>query len=184
MDRKKFSILILSTSLAAFLGAFFASLFVFGNLNRPVPPFFINHPPTPPGYREIPNPQAAIQEQQELFNKFNKDVDKSLKMDLNRDGFIYVNNSELKTKETPDSYVITIDLKPFGLNPKNVTIKADDKKVLILAQYQSKNKKGVSSAKFSQELSFPVDINEDKITKQKQGDFLVITIPKDLEDKD
>lgn len=181
MDKKNFLILIASTVLAAFLGSFFASLIFFGQRSIPHPNYPWGHIPEPVSVNiDIPEPQKMMKDQQEFFDKFKFNVEDSTERDLRHGGFFYVNNSELKAQETKDAYKITFDLKPFGNNPKNVIIKANDHGVFISAQYKLKNKNEISSAKFRQELVLPAEINEDKITKVKEGNFLIITVPKDL----
>lgn len=88
------------------------------------------------------------------------------------------NYSNIKTEETNDFYKITIDLKPFDNDSKNVNIKVKNNKVTISAQYQLKNKNEFNSSQFYQSLTLPEKIDTKDIKQEIQKNYLIITIPK------
>lgn len=186
MDKKDFSILLLSTVLAAFVGAFLASFIVLGRHPKFESSFMgakTMEPSMSPSFEEyFNNPDRFMEKQQDFIDKFNNDFEDSIEKSLPKAGFVYFNNSGLKTQETKDAYKITIDLRPFNNDAKNVKFKLDDNRILISAQYKSNDKKNFNSAQFHQEMILPSKIEEDKITQQKKGNFLIITVPKDHND--
>lgn len=157
MERNKFIILLFSTIIAAFFGSFLASYLIL----TPQPVFvqtiptldmdkhFINQKPIPLDYPIFGNT---------LLNAGNV--------------------TSIKTEETKDGYKIKVNLKPFNNDPKNVDVKIRGKKVSISAQYKSKTKEESSSSQFFQTLSLPEKIDLKSVKQEKEGDSLVITIPK------
>lgn len=159
MNKKQFIILLFSTCIAAFFGAFIAFHTVM--LPAPPPPImdtnemakqtedFMNQPPMPADFMVFGN------------------------------SFLNAGNvTSIKTIETKDSYLIKIDLKPFNNDPKNVDVKVKGKHVSISANYKSKTKNQSSSSEFYQSLTLPSKIDDKAVEQKQEGNFLVITIPK------
>lgn len=72
---------------------------------------------------------------------------------LSPSGFMFIgnnnqNSASIKTEDLKDSYKITVDLKPFNNDKKNIDVKVKDNIVSISAQYQSKDKNEFSSSQF------------------------------------
>ena len=168
MDKKNFTILLVSTVLAAFLGAFWAVY-----LSRPPHPPLGMNPPMP-----IAEQEKMMEQQEDYFEKFNHDFDELVEHSPARGSFISINNAGLKTEETKDMYKIIVDLKPFNNDEKNVNVKTHGKTVSISAQYKSKDKNEYSSSQFHQELMLPTKIDANAVKEEKKGDSLIITIPK------
>lgn len=169
MDKKNFTILLLSTVLAAFLGAFWAV-----HLSRPPhPPLGMSSP------QQLAEQEKIMEQQEEFFDKFNHNFDDFVEHTPAGASFIAMNNIGLKTEETKDAYKISVDLKPFNNDEKNVQIKTHGKTVTISADYKSKDKQNFSSSQFHQTLILPSKIEADEISKVKHGDSLVITLPKE-----
>lgn len=182
MDKKNFSILLICTISAAFLGAFLSSLIIFGRIHHHCDHHHfigesLNQPISQDFEEAFKDEEDTFQDQKKFFDNFNKDVEKA----LTKAHFVYINNAGLKTQETKDLYKITLDLKPFNNDPKNVHIKVSDNKVFISAEYKSKDKEDFSSAQFNQTLILPSKISSDKIKQQQNGKLLIITIPKVIE---
>lgn len=179
MDKKNFTILLISTVVAAFLGAFIASFVVLKEHRQPRLVPFVSAGVQPPiSYDE----QEKIMEQQEkFFNKFDSDFDDIIKHSPAKAGFIYMNNSGLKTEETKDQYKIIVDLKPFNNDEKNVDVKVNGRTVSISADYKSKENHEFSSSQFHQTLMLPQKIDESAVKKERKGDSLIITIPKQVQ---
>lgn len=177
MNKKQFSILLISIVLAAFLGAFAASVFVFGN-RQPAPPAGFG--PAYIGDKPM-MPDEILEHQKKLFDNFEKindDIENVVEHSPAGAGFVFVNNKGLKTEETKDAYKIIVDLKPFNKDEKNVDVKTLGNSIIISANYKSKDKNEFSSSQFYQSLSLPIKIDEKTVKKVKQGDSLVIIIPK------
>lgn len=169
MDKKHFIILLLSTITAAFLGAFWAV-----HLSRPP------HPPlgmkTP---MQLEEQEKIMEQQEEFFEKFNHNFDDFVEHTPANASFIAMNNIGLKTEETKDAYKISVDLKPFNNDEKNVDVKTHGRTVSISAEYKSNDKQNFSSSKFHQTIMLPTKIETDEIKKEKKGDYLLITLPKE-----
>lgn len=159
MNKKQFIILLFSTCIAAFFGAFVAFRMV--TMPPPPPPImdtnqivkqnedFMNQPPMPANFMVFGN------------------------------SFLNAGNvTSIKTEETKDGYLIKINLKPFNNEPKNVDVKVKGKHVSISANYKSKTQNQSSSSEFYQSLTLPSKIDDKAVTQKKEGNFLVITIPK------
>lgn len=168
MDKKNFTILLASTVLAAFLGAFWAVY-----LSRPPHPPLGVKPPMP-----IAEQEKMMAQQEDYFEKFNHDFDELVENSPTRGSFISINNFGLKTEETKDMYKIIVDLKPFNNDEKNVIVKVKGNTLHIKAQYKSENKHEYSSSQFHQALTFPSKIDANAIKQEKKDDSLIITIPK------
>lgn len=183
MDKKTLIIVIISTAIAGFLGAYTASVFVFSkHPELRHAPFLTKNHYIQSDFDDIFDDfEKSLSEQEE----FNKKIDDKLNFIEKRpiSTFTIVKNNELKFIETKDAYKITINLKPFNEDPKNVDVKADDNTVIISAKYESKNKDKYSSSQFYQEFELPSEIDEVNIKKEKQGHLLIITLPKEM-DKD
>lgn len=190
MDKKNFVILLVSTLIAAFLGAFIASFAIYKMIMPPPPPPFGPHldasfvmngvrPPSPKDLNEaFERNEKMVEQQEEFFDKFNDEVEDSFKHMPNTARFVYVNNSGLRTQETKDMYKVTVDLKPFNNDEKNVNVEVKNKTVTISAKYKSDDKKQFSSSQFFQTITLPSKIDSSLIKQEKKGNFLVITIPK------
>lgn len=168
MEKKNFIILLLSTVTAAFLGAFWAV-----HLSRPPHPPLGMHSPD-----QLAEQEKIIEQQEEFFDKFNHNFDDFVEHTPAGASFIAMNNVGLKTEETKDNYKISVDLKPFNNDEKNVDVKTHGRTVSISAEYKSNDKQNFSSSQFHQTLTLPSKIKTNEIKKEKQGDYLVITLPK------
>lgn len=194
MDKKNFVILLIGTIIAAFLGAFLASLFIF-RINRPQHLAFVTQDTATsqiPGMEtymsleDTDKTDKIIQDQQKFFDKVNKDFANFMKQSPITQGAIFVSNNKLnienasfiKTEELKDVYKITIDLKSFNNDPQNIDLKVKGNTITISAKYKSKNKNELSSSQFYQTLTLPSKIDTNNIKQHKEDNSLVITIPK------
>lgn len=186
MEKKNFVILLVSTALAAFLGSFLAPFFIF-TIHKPMMPppphpFFERgpmHPPTPQDIdRTIKQNEKMMEEQEEFFDKMEDNFVDKMGTPPGQAHFIHINNTGLKTQETKDMYKIIVDLKPFDNNQKNVDVKIKGNSITISAKYESKNKNDFSSSQFYQSMTLPSKINPNGIKQQKEGNSLIVLIPK------
>lgn len=181
MDKKNFTILLLSTVIAAFLGAFAASWYFHTNFEHSYNPMMR---PISRGFdKSFNNVEKMIERQQDVFDE---DIDNGLENDMDDMvehapmslNFAYMSNNGLKTSETNDAYKVTVDLKPFNSDEKNIDMKVKGNSLYISAKYKSKGQHEFHSSQFYQVLHLPKDANVKGINQQKEGDFLVINIPK------
>ena len=101
---------------------------------------------------------------------------KALKMQeqMNRNAaqFIHV-------EKDADAYRIIIDLRPFDNDEKNVEIKTQGNTLLINAAGERSTHRKTEIVKYSQMLSFGEDAELNEMTKVREGDKYIITIPVD-----
>lgn len=181
MDKRNFLILLTCTVIAAFSGAFVASVMMSKPPIPPPPSFLGQHQPPQiqGGFENAMEQQEKIFERDmEFFDRFESDMDDLIEQSPNSAGFIQMTNAGLKTSETPNEYKIEIDLKPFDKNEKNVNVKIKGNTVKISAGYKTKDKTNYNSSQFYQSITLPSKIDASAIKKEKQGDLLIITIPK------
>jgi len=173
----RFVIKLLVGFIAIFLGAFLAFFVVFSSITK--------------------NMQIAYAFDDVRHSQFNDDIFKNADQEFDRmfkesqifpmvfkfnNDLLKPENATLRTEETPKEYKIIIDLKSFGSDEKNVNFKADNNRVIISAKYKNdKDKHSYSSNSLYESFGLPEKIDSSKIIKEKDGDHLVITIPKNIE---
>jgi len=84
----------------------------------------------------------------------------------------------VKTDETPQEYKISVKLKPFNNDAKNVEVKTKGKRVSISAEYKNEKDKSYNSSMFYESFVLPSKIDSSMIKKEVKGEYLTITIPK------
>lgn len=180
MDKKSIIILIISTAIAAFIGAFVGCSIVMNKYVNPHPKHLWTVMSS-----DLQNTDKMAQEQQQLIDNNDKDLEDSMKHFFTKPLLSppTIGNG-VKLQDKKDKYLISIDLKPFDNNPKNVNVKIDDNKVFISAKYKSKDKNDFHSAQLQQTLILPTDINDETVKQEKIGNSWVITLPKAVEKKD
>ena len=190
MENKNFFIVLFSSVLAVFAGAFFAFFAVFGNIHKNYQTSFFSDrfiPITIANRNDsLPQFDKIFEKQQKLVDEINKDFDNLMNQNLVPAGFMFLGHNNtgygdstgIKTEEMKDCYKITVDLKPFNKDEKNVDVKVKDSTISISAKYQQKDKSKFSSSQFYQALTLPGKLSSKDIKQQKHGDSLVITISK------
>ena len=86
----------------------------------------------------------------------------------------------IHVEKADDAYKIVIDLKPFDNNEKNVEVRTDGNTVIINAAGEKNSHHRQEIVKYSQAFAFSENIDASAITKVREGDKYIITIP--LED--
>lgn len=159
MNKKQFIILLFSTCIAAFFGAFIAFRMVI--------------PPSPPPM--IMDTNDIAKQSEDFMNQPPMPVD----FTVFGNSFLNAGNvTSIKTIETKDSYLIKVNLKPFNNDPKNIKVKVKGRHVSISANYKAKTENQSSSSEFYQSLTLPSKIDDKSVEQKQEGKFLVITIPK------
>lgn len=180
MDKKKFIILLVTIVVTIFVSIFFSFWFFFGD--KTPKNNFPNDIATPDfaGVNEqFDQINKIISDQQKAIENFNKDFNNTINQKPflglfnNQSGAVNVQSEELK-----DKYKITVSLKPFNNDEKNVNVKVKGKEVTISAKYQSKEKNKTNSSEFLQTLTLSSKVNSKAVKREKQGDNLIISIPK------
>ena len=84
---------------------------------------------------------------------------------------------KIQTVQEDDFYKIIMDLKAFNGDDKNITIKAKPHSVKIEGKYDSKTKNAQKDVVYVQSFSLPEEIDTAKVTKKKDGNKCIITLP-------
>ena len=83
----------------------------------------------------------------------------------------------IHVEKTPDAYKIIIDLKPFDDNEKNVEVKTEGNTLIINAAGERNSHNKQEILRYSQAFAFGEDINTSEITKVREGNNYIITVP-------
>ncbi len=114
-----------------------------------------------------------IMKQQYRMDKLaRKELQRQYKMDEKIAGFIHM-------EKTKDAYKIIIDLKPFDNNEKNVEVSAKGNVLSINAAGENATRHKEEVIRYNQNFTFGDDVELDKMTKVREGDKYIITIPID-----
>ena len=117
--------------------------------------------------------REMLRQRDNIERDFNKSLRKDLGQNLNQSsGFIHV-------EKMKDAYRIDIDLTPFDNNEKNVEVKTEGNSVVINAAGERTSKNKQEIVRYSQTIGFGEDIKAKDITKVKNGNSYIITVPFD-----
>ncbi len=111
----------------------------------------------------------AIKQQEKMDKRAFKHQERLEKQAAN---FIHV-------EQTPDAYRIVIDLRPFDNDEKNIEVKANDNTLTINAAGERTNRNKQEIIRYSQTFAFGEKIDADDITKTREGNNYIITVPFD-----
>lgn len=188
MDNKQFSILLTGVMFLAFLGAFLGTLVCFKEMNptdfnkRPFPHFMQEQMVPPPMHGEFIRPNKAaekmIEEQDELLDKAEDNFEDMMEHVPTPARLVLVSSGGIKTEEMGKAFKVIVDLKPFNNDEKNIKVSTHGDKIFVVARYKSDKNGEFNSAQLHQMLTFPVKVDASKIKKQKEGNSLVIIVPK------
>lgn len=87
--------------------------------------------------------------------------------------------SFVRMEKTNDAYKIIINLKPFDNNEKNVKVSVNNNVLNISAAGERATGHNQEIVRYSQNFTFGDDVDLDKLTKMKDGNDYIITIPMD-----
>ena len=188
MDRDKFIILLASVVITVFFSIFFS--FWFFLEKRPsqyyVLPKDMMHPPIDFKISEyFDQVDKVLENQQKVFEKLNEEFDKPLSQSPGFKNLIKLrpNSTRIKSEETNNFYKISVNLKSFNNDPKNISTEIKGNTITISAQYKKEGKDKFSSSKYYQSMTLPFKIDAKAVKKEQEGDFLIITVPKTEENK-
>ena len=160
---------MLTVALSSFLGAFLAIALLGKTLFKDVPP-----PPPQYIHNEAQRP-IKIYDAEEMFKEINRDFE------LMSPKFITPISTPkiqvVKLEETKDSYKLTIDLKQFHDNEKNVKIDVKPNSIKISGKSAMKTENAQSSFSYYQELPLIKKVDTEDVKKEKIGNDYIITLP-------
>ena len=120
---------------------------------------------------QMQNMNRAMMRQERQMDKFvHKEFQKGQRMVQNTAPFIHVDRAD-------DNYKIIIDLKPFDNDEKNIEVKANGNTITINGAGEKNSHHGQEITHYSQTFTFGERINAQDITKVRQGNNYIITIP-------
>ena len=120
---------------------------------------------------QMQNMNRAMMRQERQMDKFvQKEFQKGQRMIQNTAPFIHVDRAD-------DNYKIIIDLKPFDNDEKNIEVKANGNTITINGAGEKNSHHGQEITHYSQTFAFGERINAQDITKVRQGNNYIITIP-------
>lgn len=123
-----------------------------------------------PGY-QMRRMDRAMMKQEHYFDKMaRKEMKRQYKMDEKISGFIHVEKAK-------DAYKIIIDLKPFDNNEKNVEVSTAGNILTINAAGEKTARSKEEVIRYNQNFTFGDDVDLDKITKVREGNKYIITVP-------
>lgn len=167
---------------ALFLGAFVAFLLFFGFLTKDVAM----------QVHKFGSVQVNDRQVGKFFDDMNVQINELIKeTQADHPGFnfekklVFSNSATMRTEETPNEYKISVNLKNLGGDENNVKFDIKGNQVTVSAKYEKKkDDKVLSSSSFYQSFTLAEKIDSSKISRVRNGDELVITIPKSAQSKE
>ena len=101
-----------------------------------------------------------------------KEMQRQYRMERHVAQFVHVEKMD-------DAYKIIIDLRPFDNDEKNVEVKADGNTIIINAAGEKNMHHKQEIMKYSQAFAFGEKIDTNNITKVRDGNNYIITVPFD-----
>lgn len=164
----------LLTALMAFLGAF-AAFYVITDwhFKRMYDPVY-----------QMGRMDKAIMQREKNFDRMEmralKQQEKMDKQALkHREKFEKETSGFIHVEQTPDEYRIIIDLRPFNNNEKNIEVKTSNNTITINAAGETNNRNKQEIIRYSQTFAFGEKIDANEITKTRDGNNYIITVPID-----
>lgn len=124
------------------------------------------------------NPDHQMKHMEKQFMKEQHNMDKMMNQDFEQGKSLYKRENEvIHMLQTDDNYQIIIDLKAFDNDEKNVDISVKNHILSINAAGIKNTKRGEKIVKISQNYMFGHNVKLNEMTKKREGDLYIITIP-------
>lgn len=88
----------------------------------------------------------------------------------------------VRIEEKKDKYIITVNLKNFNNNPDNIKIETLENGITISGEMKKEKDGEIKESSFYQNVMFPNKIDTEKISKEAQGNNMIIILPFEKED--
>lgn len=156
----KYALIFFATVLGAFLAFYFVADFTL---------------------KVMLSPEYQMHRAEKMMNRMDRNIAKDFDKDIKVIGKMMPN--PVNIAENSDSYVVTIDLKPFGGTAKNINVNVDDNNVLKIEGSNEVNKGDRENMiNLMQSYKLQKNVETDKITKKENRGRYVVTIPFEKED--
>jgi len=83
----------------------------------------------------------------------------------------------IRVEKTPQNYKITIDLRPFDNDEKNIEVSTNGNALLVTAAGERRKHGQKEIVRVSQNIAFDDDVDLSKINKIREGSEYVIVVP-------
>ncbi len=125
-------------------------------------------------FKRMLDPIHQMKRVERMMMKEDRALQKFAQREINTERNI---ESYIKLDETPNAYIVTVNLKPFDNDEDNVSISTDDNTLTVHANGEKKQRNGMKALAISQSYEFPQKVDFNKISKKVNGDKYLITIP-------
>lgn len=167
----------LAMVVAAFLGGFLAFYFVIDQTMQRMHHHYMFNPHK---YE-----QQMMKDMEKMYHQDMKAFDdmfkKPHKMKLKRHNldmpFFMMDSVKIKTEYDDNKFNIIVGLKPFDGDENRVNYNVDGRKLTVFGSSQVKEKGFEQDVAFSQDYILPKNADVDNISKEKDGNKLIISVP-------
>lgn len=125
-----------------------------------------------PAYQMRRMDRAIMREEKQFDKMAKKEWQRQNRMERDASQFIHA-------EKTNDAYKIIIDLRPFDNNEKNIEVRTEGNTLIINAAGERNVRHKQEIIKYSQAFAFTEDIDTKNITKVREGNHYIITVPFD-----
>lgn len=129
-------------------------------------------------FKRMLDPMIQMRRMDKAFQRQERQIDRMAQKEFHKVPKMDT-ASFIKVDKDKDAYRIVIDLRPFDNDEKNVEISTNGNTVLINATGTKNSHKGREIMRYSQAFDFGENINSQNITRVRQGNEYIITIPLD-----
>lgn len=126
------------------------------------------------------NPYHIIKKMDREFTK----MDRAMKYVTEVPSHHFIQHNTVDFFRTPEEYKFVVDLKPFGNDANNIQITTNDSSITLRGEATINKEHSETFTSFSQTYNLEVGANLAKMTKKKEHNKLVITIPVEENNED
>lgn len=130
------------------------------------------------------SPEYHMRHAEKMIRQMDKNIEKELNRDFSRDfdKEIKVIGKSMQTpveiSENNNSYIVTVTLKPFGNNAKNVKVSVEDDNILKIEGSNEVKKGGRENMiNLMQAYKLQKKVDKEKITTKEEHGNYIVTIP-------
>jgi len=124
------------------------------------------------------NPEYQMRKMEKRLMKDQKTIDKAIGRDFNRDRMLEVEgNRIIHLVQTKDNYKIIVDLNAFDNDERNIETKIDGNTLTVTGAGMKETASTTKISRFSQSYAFGDDVDLNDMTKMRNGNQYIITIP-------
>ena len=131
-------------------------------------------------FKQMFDPMVQMRRMEKMMQRDTGKIEREFQQQARRIRQLESNsNTFINMEREPDKYKITVDLRPFDNDEKNVEVLASGNILTIRAEGASAKKGHEQILKISQNYMFDEDVNLKDLTKTREGNDLIIYVPSD-----